>query len=432
MEVGLADVFAGIYTLGTQRHFLQNEVFLQNLRHHKRLQRLAVVHIVQKTFLDALIPVHHWTYSPQYEEISQRSDNGNDEVIHLNVERLPETVVESVLKHTRRETPRDDETQGKQNPDHSVVRLVFLDHFYGLLVQVALEGQRPNERRKDKQQSRKDNHPRIGLQNIVHYRFEERESDEHQGQKDGRIEHGTLHPTDNEIFHSQLVTAFDFQVFLLAAEKLRPTFGHFIVDPIVERFTAFYQIRCEESRDDGHRNDDGIKEVVDHAETHTHRGDDERKLADLPETHSGAHGVVEVVARKQHTHARSQRLKHHHGHRNDQNLPPILHQNGRIDHHTHRHEKHRSEQVLDGCGEFVNHLSLKRFGQDAAHNERAQGRRETGFVSQPNHKETKAHGKHRQRFFRHKLARPFQDGRDEKHAADIPHQKEENKAQNAE
>ena len=131
-------------------------------------------------------------------------------------------------------------------------------------------------------------------------------------------------------------------------------------------------IGCDECCDDRHRNDDGIQEIVDDAKTHAQGCDDKRELTDLTETESTLQSLLQAQTGNQTTRHITQRLEEQQHHGDDQNLPPVVDQDLRVDHHAHRHEKHSTKQILDGSRDFMDRFCLKCFCQNGTHDERAQ------------------------------------------------------------
>ena len=283
----------------------------------------------------------------------------------------PEQPVEEMLEDTIGNDRHHDESHDENQQDDRLIEMVGIHQLTRRLDQGVLETHRPQERSHENQCKGCRNGCVPGTWHIFHYKRTEEEANECDSDDDGDVNHDVLELAADETRHVDLLAALHLDARILVFQAVEPTLGEMLRHPIVARHGCLDGVW-----DDGHRNDDGIQEIVDNAEIHAQSSDDKRKLANLAETEAALHGLFQPQACNEPANNIAQRLENEQHKRDDQNLPPIVDQNLRVDHHADRDEKHRAKQVLDGCRDFMYHLSLKRFGQDAAHDERAEGRRE--------------------------------------------------------
>ena len=132
----------------------------------------------------------------------------------------------------------------------------------------------------------------------------------------------------------------------IAVEKAFPPFRHVSIHKIGSRFGQTYHIGSKESRNHRHSHHNRIEEMTGHIQRNTQRGNNKSKLTNLCQTESALHGCLQRLSRQQNAQCAKQRLSDNHRQCNDQNRNGIFNNHTRIDHHTYRHEKDSSEQVL--------------------------------------------------------------------------------------
>ena len=163
-----------------------------------------------------------------------------------------------------------------------------------------------------------------------------------------------------------------------------------IAQPLIGRFRQLHGVRRGEHRNYRHGDDDGVDEIPHNSEAHSHSRDDEAEFAQLGEAETGMQGVFEAASGQDDSEGCEKHMGNHHHYGEDQYQPPVLRHGLRSQHHAHRHEEYGAEQVFDWGREPVDMLALDRLGQDGAHHERTEGRREARSGGQGHHAETEA------------------------------------------
>ena len=105
--------------------------------------------------------------------------------------------------------------------------------------------------------------------------------------------------------------------------------------PIVSRSGEAYHVRGKESRYNGHRNDDRIKEVVRHLQGYSKGSDDEGKFPDLGERETGLHGNLQGLAGKQYAASREKDLPDQDKEGQDKDGHDVFPDDAGVYHHTH-------------------------------------------------------------------------------------------------
>ena len=183
---------------------------------------------------------------------------------------------------------------------------------------------------------------------------------------------------------------------------------------------ALDEERCGQRGDDRYRDDDGIDVVRDDAQRQTQRRDDEREFADLRQRAAAVDGLPQRVARQQHAQRGKQQLPHD-GHRGQyQDGPDVLYHGAGIQHHTHRDEEYRAEQVFNAGGQVFHPLGVDGACQQRTGQKRAQRRGEAKRVRQKHHAEADAQRHDKQRLVAHQLGRLVQQRRQQEDAQHQP------------
>ena len=107
-------------------------------------------------------------------------------------------------------------------------------------------------------------------------------------------------------------------------------------------------------------------------------------------------------------------------------------ENGRLHHHAHRYEEHGAEQVFDGSDDVFDALGVARAGEDAAHDEGAEGKGEAAVDTEYGHAETQPHRHHKQGLAVEESAPEVEQRRQDVHAHQKPHDEEKQQFADAE
>ena len=102
-------------------------------------------------------------------------------------------------------------------------------------------------------------------------------------------------------------------------------------------------------------------------------GQDECELTDLRQREGALHGGLQRLAGKQESAGAEDGLPKHDGCDDAEDGDNILDDEVHIDHHAYRHEEDGTEEVLDRGDEVLYLLGLDSLGQDATHDEGAEG-----------------------------------------------------------
>ena len=172
--------------------------------------------------------------------------------------------------------------------------------------------------------------------------------------------------------------------------------------------------------EDGDGHHDGIDLILDDAKAHAERGDDEGKLTDLGQGAAAVDRLGKALPGEQDAEARDEQFSEdgHQGH--DQDGDDVLHDHGGIQHHAHRQEEHRAEEVLDPGGEMLHPLGVDGACQQRARQESAQGGGEAQLVRQKHHAKADAEGSKEQGLVVHIALRLAQQSREDVDAQDQP------------
>ena len=135
----------------------------------------------------------------------------------------------------------------------------------------------------------------------------------------------------------------------------------------------------EEGGDDTDGHHHRVEKTVRHAERGAQRGDDEGELANLCQRETAPDGRAQGLAGEEEAARAEHGLSQHDGQADDHDGQGVAHEHGGVDQHAHRHEEDGAEKVLHRRHHAPDVLRLYRFGQNAAHHERAEG----GTVAHP-------------------------------------------------
>ena len=176
----------------------------------------------------------------------------------------------------------------------------------------------------------------------------------------------------------------------IAVQLLHQLFRQQLFDAVADAVGALDKEWRGQRGNDGYGDDDGIDIVRDHAQRQTQRRDDKRKFADLRQRAAAVDGLPQCVAGQQHTQRGEDQLAHDGHQRQNKNGDGVLHHGAGVQHHTHRDEEHRAEQVLDAGGQMLHPLGVDGACQQRACQKRAQRRGKAQRIRQQHHAEADA------------------------------------------
>ena len=184
-------------------------------------------------------------------------------------------------------------------------------------------------------------------------------------------------------------------------------------------------IRCEERSGDRHGHNHRIEEVADDAQRQSQRGNDERELTNLRHRESAAHGRLQRLTAQHERYRAKDCLTYKNRQHQQHDGQGIVHQDLRINEHTHRHEEDGTEEVLHRLYQLLDTLCLDRLCQDATHDKRAEGRAEAHLRRKHCHRTAESQRHHQQHLVVDETAHPTEEQRNGKDSHHEPEDQEE-------
>ena len=174
-----------------------------------------------------------------------------------------------MLQHTVGQNGNDNKTQDEYRADDGFVELIDFHQLMRCIDKSMLEAQRPKEWSHKYQGKCSGDSSIPRTWHIFDDERAEEETNQNHCDDNGQIDNDVFELSRNKVTHTDLLAAPHLDAWIVVFQSIKPAFREMTRHPIVARHCCLDGVRRDKSRDNRHRDDDGVKEVVDDTEAET-------------------------------------------------------------------------------------------------------------------------------------------------------------------